>query len=657
MLNVDSPMGVGIQTSAICRSCFIRIGDQELTVDLIALGISGYDVILGMDWLSSYHAIIDCFQKKMTLHKMDGSILHFYGERSVSLPFPQSKKTARRIQIAGLLSSLAALELEEHVELKLENIPVVREFPDVFPEELPGLPPKRELDFTIEVYPGTSPIFIAPYRMAPAEQAELKKQLSELESKGFIRPSTSPWGAPVLFVKKKDGSFRLCVDYRKLNRVTIRNRYPLPRIYDLFDQLRGFHFFSKIDLRSGYYQLRVREEDIQKTAFATRYGHYEFLVMPFGLTNAPAAFMDLMNRVFKPFLDQFVVVFVDDILIYSKTQEEHEGHLRKVLQILREHQLYGKREKCEFWLHEVKFLGHVITEEGISVDPAKVEAILSWGRPTNATEIRSFLGLAGYYRRFVENFSRIAAPLTKLTSKGAKFIWDDACEEAFKELQKRLTTAPVLIVPTSGEGYDVYCDASYRGLGCVLMQHERVVAYGSRQLKPHEVNYPTHDLELAAVVFALKIWRCYLYGEKFDVYSDHKSLKYVFTQKELNMRQRRWMEYLDDYDFSLHYHPGKANVVADALSRKSQAMMSCLAVQQWKIWDAFKDFELHPDTDAFTTHLSNLVAQPNLITRVIEAQRNDLKCVAIHNSITQGTAPEGWRCTIHWQDLCSWSDS
>ena len=348
----------------------------------------------------------------------------------------------------------------------------------------------------------------------------------------------------------------------------------MPRIDDLFDQLKGARCFSKIDLRSGYHQLRVKGEDILKTTFHTRYGHYEFLVMSFGLTNAPAAFMDLMKRVFKPFLDQFVIVFIDDILVYSSDHQEHERHLRIVLQTLRELRLYVKFSKCEFWLSEVAFLGHIVTENGICVDPKKIESVQKWPRPASVTEIRSFLGLAGYYRRFVENFSRIAAPLTRLTQKGVKFVWSEACEEVFQKLKNCLTSAPVLTLPSDGGGFTVYCDASRVGLGCVLMQHGRVIAYASRQLKGYEQNYPTHDLELAAVVFALKIRRHYLYGETFEIYTNHKSLKYIFDQRDLNLRQRRWLELLKDYDCTIHYHSGKVNVVADALSRKSMGSLS-----------------------------------------------------------------------------------
>src|SRR6187399_457173 len=323
-----------------------------------------------------------------------------------------------------------------------EEVPVVKDYPDVFPEELPGMPPDRDIEFLIELLPGTGPISKRPYRMPANDLEEIKKQIKELLEKGFIRRSSSPWGALVLLVEKKDGSLRMVVDYRALNEVTIKNKYPLPMINDLFDQLQGAKVFSKIDLRSGYHQIKIREKDIPKTAFTTRYGLYEYTVMSFGLTNTPAYFMSMMNKVFMEFLDKFVVVFIDDILIYSRNEEEHEEHLRLVLEKLREHQLYVKFRKCEFWLKELGFLGHVISGEGIAVDPVKVQAVTEWLAPTSIGEIRSFLGLAGYYRRFKENFSKIAKPMTTLLKKEIKFDWTEECEESFQELKKRLTTAP-----------------------------------------------------------------------------------------------------------------------------------------------------------------------------------------------------------------------
>lgn len=301
--------------------------------------------------------------------------------------------------------------------------------------------------------------------------------------------------------------------------------------------------------------------------------------------------MEYMNRIFHDYLDRFVVVFIDDIFIYSKSEEEHVEHLKIVLQVLKEKKLYAKFSKCEFWLKEVSFLGHIISSSGIAVDPSKVDAVSRWETPKSFTEVRSFLGLASYYRRFIEGFSKLALPLTQLTCKGRAFVWNGQCESSFNELKQKLTTTPVLILPKSDEPFAVYCDASKFGLGGVLMQDCKVVAYASRQLKIHERNYPTHDLELAAVVFVLKIWRHYLYGSRFKVFSDHKSLKYLFDQKELKMRQRRWLELLKDYDFGLNYHLGKANVVADALSRKT-LHLSAMMVKEMELLEQFRDLSL-----------------------------------------------------------------
>ncbi|KAJ9544313.1 hypothetical protein OSB04_024020 [Centaurea solstitialis] len=465
---------------------------------------------------------------------------------------------------------------EGHSQLELKST-----YPEVFPEELPGLPLHRQVEFHIDLVTGAAPVAKSPYRLAPSEMRELSKQLQELLDKGLIRPSSSPWGAPVLFVKRRMDPLE-CVDYRELNKTTIKNRYPLPRIDDLFEQLQGASYFSKIDLRSGYHQMRVREEDIANTAFRTRYGHYEFLVMPFGLTNAPAVFMDLMNRVCLPYLDKFVIVFIDDILIYSQSKEDHEQHLRLILELLKTERLYAKFSKCEFWIREVHFLGHVVNKEGIHVDPAKIEAIKKWEAPKTPTEIRQFLGSAGYYRRFIANFSKIAQPLTTLTQKDEKFIWGEKQEEAFQLLKHKLCNAPILALPEGTDNFVVYCDDSHQGLGCVLMQNEKVIAYASRQLKVHEKNYTTHDLEIGAVVFTLKIWRHYLYGTKCTIFTDHKSLQHILDQKMLNMRQRRWVELLSDYDYEIKYHPGKANVVADALSRKERVKPTRRA--QWEYW-------------------------------------------------------------------------
>ncbi|GJY15110.1 putative reverse transcriptase domain-containing protein [Tanacetum coccineum] len=405
-----------VRIDTIIRGCTLNFLNHPFNIDLMPIELGSFDVIIGIDWLRKCHAVIVCDEKLVRIP---------YGNETLIF--------------------------------------------HVFPEDLPGLPPARPVEFQIDLIPGAAPVARAPYRLAPSEMKELSEQLQELSNKGFIRPSSSPWGAPVLFVQKKDGSFRMCIDYRELNKLTVKNRYLLPRIDDLLNQLQGSSIYSKIDLRSGYHQLRVQEQDILKTAFQIWYGHYEFQVMPFGLTNAPA----------------------------DKT--EHEEHLKAILELLKKEKLYAKFSKCNFWI-----------------------------------------------------------------PKGEKE------ENAFLLIKQKLCSAPILALPEGSEDFVVYCDASHKGLGAVLMQREKVIAYASRQLKIHEKNYTTHDLELGSVVFALKIWRHYLYGTKCTVFTDHKSLQHILDQKELNMRQRRWLELLSDYDCDIRYHPGKANVVADALSRKER---------------------------------------------------------------------------------------
>ncbi|GKE61556.1 putative reverse transcriptase domain-containing protein, partial [Tanacetum coccineum] len=411
------------------------------------------------------------------------------------------------------LAQISTKKEEDKSEGKqLKEVPIVRDFPKVFPEDFPGLPLARPVEFQIDLILGAAPIARASYRLAPSEMKELSEQLQELSDKGFIRPSSSPWGAPVLFVKKKDGSFRMCIDYRELNKLTVKNRYPLPRIDDLFDQLQESSIYSKLDLRLGYHHLRVREQDIPKTTFQTRYGHYEFQVMLFGLTNTPVIFMNLMNRVCKPYLDKFVIVFIGDILIYSKDKKEHEEHLKAILDLLKKEKLYAKFLKCEFWIPKMPV--------AVSVLFVYYSVLVAWSEC-----------------RFIKGFSKIAKSMTKLTHKRVKFDWGKKEENAFQIIKQKLCSAPILALPEGSEDFMVYCDASHKSLGAVLMQRE-------------------------------KIWRHYLYGTKCTVFTDHKSLQRILDQKELNMRQRRWLELLSDYDCDSRYHPGKANVVADALSRK-----------------------------------------------------------------------------------------
>ncbi|GJS59448.1 putative nucleotidyltransferase, ribonuclease H [Tanacetum coccineum] len=534
--DIEMADGNLVSTNTVIQGCTLTLLNQSFEIDLMPIKLGSFDVVIGMDWLSKYHAKILCDEKVVHI-PIDDETLIIRGDRSKTrLNLISCIKTERYISRGCQVFMIQVTEKKKSDEKRLEDIPVVREFPEVFPEDLPGLPPVRQVEFQIDLIPGAAPVARAPYRLAPSEMQELSNQLQELSDRGFIRPSTSPWGAPVLFVKKKDGSFRMCIDYRELNKLTVKNRYPLPRIDDLFDQLQGSSVYSKIDLRSGYHQLRVRDEDIPKTAFRTRYGHYEFQVMPFGLTNAPAVFMDLMNRVYKPYLDKFVIVFIDDILIYSRNEEEHANQLRIILELLKKEKLYAKFSKCDFWICIVQFLGHLIDSQGLHVDPAKIKAVKNWASPTTPMKVRQFLGLAGYYQRFIKDFSKIAKSLTELTQKNKKYIWGEDQETAFQLLKQKLCEAPILALPEGNDDFVVYYDASHQGLGAVLMQKEKVIAYASRQLKPNKENYTTHDLELGAVLFALKIRRHYLY----------------------------------DYDCEIRYHPGKANVIADALSQKER---------------------------------------------------------------------------------------
>ncbi|GKA43340.1 reverse transcriptase domain-containing protein [Tanacetum coccineum] len=450
--------GKKVEVDRIIRDCKLELGGSLFSINLIPLG----------HWLSQHKAVIICHEKVVEIPVEDGRILRVHGERAVGIT--------------------KALKSAKEDEPKLNDISVVREFEDVFLEDLSVLPSQRQVEFHIDLVPGATPIAKSPYRLAPSKMQELSGQLKELQDKGFIRPSHSPWGAPVLFVKKKDGSLRMYIDYRELNKLTVKNRYPLPRIDDLFDQLQG--------------------------------------------------------SVCKPYLDNFVIVFIDDILIYSKTKEDHEVHLGLVLELLRKEKLYAKFSKCEFWLQEVHFLGYVVNQNGIHVDPSKIEAVKNWKTPTTPSEIRSFLGLAGYYRRFIANFSKIAKPLTSLTQKNQKYVWGMKQEEAFQTLKNNLCDVPILTLPDGVEDFVVYCDTSSRIGLCT---------YAKRQ-----------------IMFALKTWRHYMYGTKSVIYTDHKSLQHTFDQKELNMRQRRWIELFSDYECEIRYRPGKANVVVDALSRKER---------------------------------------------------------------------------------------
>ncbi|GBG59182.1 hypothetical protein CBR_g32198 [Chara braunii] len=445
---------------------------------------------------------------------------------------------------------------------------VVAKFPDLF-EEPTGVV-EREVVHAIEIIPRSKTPKGRIFRMAPAELDELRRQLKELKEKGWIRPSTSPYGSPVLFVPKKGGTLRMCVDYRGLNAITVKNAEPLPRIDDLLDRVQGCKYYRKIDLKPGYHQIAIRPEDQHKTAFQTRYGLYEFVVMPFGLCNAPGTFQHAMNRIFHYHLDKFVVVYLDDILIFSKSAEEHAKHVETVLSLLRQHKYKVNLEKCEFGRTKILYLGHELSAEGIRPEDAKVASIRDWPRPQTVTEVRSFLGMCGYYRNFVNNYFTVASPLTDLTRLDTPWDWSDECEGVFKRLKHALMNHEVLMVPDPQKPFIVTTDASQYGIGAVLAQQDgkklRPIEYMSKKMPSKKLAKSTYEGELYALYKALVHWRHFLLGRFFYLRTDHQILKLIKTQPALSDALKRWIEVIDQYDFKLEYLKGEYNKVADALS-------------------------------------------------------------------------------------------
>uniref|UniRef100_A0A2N9IM79 RNA-directed DNA polymerase n=1 Tax=Fagus sylvatica TaxID=28930 RepID=A0A2N9IM79_FAGSY len=455
-------------------------------------------------------------------------------------------------------------------------VSLLQEYEDVFPEETPhGLPPIRGIEHQIDFVPGATIPNRPAYRSNPEETKELQRQVSELLEKGHVRESMSPCAVPVLLVPKKDGTWRMCVDCRAINNITVKYRHPIPRLDDMLDELHGSCIFSKIDLKSGYHQIRIKEGDEWKTAFKTKYGLYEWLVMPFGLTNAPSTFMRLMNHVLRTFIGRFVVVYFDDILIYSKNLDDHVVHVKSVLDVLRKERLFANLKKCTFYTDKLVFLGFVVSAQGIQVDEEKVRAIQDWPSPTSVGNVRSFHGLASFYRRFVKDFSSLAAPLTEVIKKNVGFRWGEEQEKAFQLIKEKLTNAPLLSLPNFSKTFEIECDASGVGIGAVLMQEGRPIAYFSEKLSGAALNYPTYDKELYALVRALETWQHYLWPKEFVIHTDHESLKHLKGQHKLNKRHARWVEFIETFPYVIRYKQGKENVVADALSRR-YALLSTL---------------------------------------------------------------------------------
>ncbi|PWA98195.1 hypothetical protein CTI12_AA000110 [Artemisia annua] len=542
---------------------------QTFEADLRVLTLGGCDMVLGVEWLRRYSPVtfdydltevtLSDSEKKIVLKGTteEGSLSMISGEGFNKL----LKKTKHGL--VGYLLYMGCDSTNEKIPSCIQG--TIQQYKNVF-DEPKGLPPVRRHDHKIPLKEGSQPISQRPYRTPYIQKSEIEKQVKEMLSSGIIQYSNSPFASPVLLVLKKDGSWRLCVDYRRLNDITIKDKFPIPVIEELLDELNGAKWFTKLDLRSGYHQIRVAEEDIPKTAFRTHHGHFEFKVMPFGLTNAPASFQSLMNEVFEPYLRKSVLVFFDDILVFSRSLEEHVKHLEEVLQVMTKHQLFAKMSKCSFAQRELEYLGHIISEKGVAADPKKIEVMKLWPTPVNIKQLRGFLGLTGYYRRFVKGYGVIAKPLTQLLKKHG-FEWSSEAETSFNQLKEAMISTPVLRLPDFTLPFIVETDACNVGVGAVLMQQGQPITFLSKGLSKKNQLLSTYEKEFLAVVMAINKWRPYLQGHHFIIKTDQQSLKYFLEQRVTSLLQQKWLAKLMGLDYEIVYKKGTENKVADALSR------------------------------------------------------------------------------------------
>lgn len=549
-----------LYTGARCMNVPYTIQQQHFQSNFRLLQLTGYDIILGCDWIFHHSPLtLNLQTRELTIFK-DGCKQMTLQDISV----PSSNFIVSAVHMDKLLTHdvigavLYNQSLECSAVLVTSPPPVIssllQQFNDVFAEPT-TLPPFRECDHTIPLLPGAKPVNVRPYRLPHHKKNALEELVQQLLTSQTIQPSMSPYSSPAILVKKKDGTWRLCVDYRQLNATTIKNKYPIPVIEDLLDELQGAHIFSKIDLRSGYHQIRMSTNDIPKTAFSTHMGHFEYLVMPFGLTNAPATFQALMNKILAPHLRKFVLVFFDDILIYSKSLDDHVTHLTQVLQLLRQNQLFAKPSKCVFGQDQVEYLGYIISHSGVATDPAKVQAVQKWPIPTTPTELRGFLGLAGYYRRFIKHFGIICKPMFDALKKN-NFHWQAAQQQAFDSIKLQLSQAPVLAMPDFSLPFVLEADASGHGIGAVLMQQGRPLAYLSRAIGPKAAALSTYDKEALAILEALKKWKHYFVGTSLIIKTDQASLKYINEQRITEGVQHKLLIKLLSYDYQIEYKKG-----------------------------------------------------------------------------------------------------
>uniref|UniRef100_A0AAQ4QLT0 Gypsy retrotransposon integrase-like protein 1 n=1 Tax=Gasterosteus aculeatus aculeatus TaxID=481459 RepID=A0AAQ4QLT0_GASAC len=538
-----------------------------------------HPLILGFPWLSKHNPHMNWVTGEITSWDKDCSVtcIHAVSISKISHSSDVSSTKCLELPVSrsAVVSPRTASSDADFPDLSRVP-PCYLDLKEVFNKTRAiSLPPHRPYDCAIDLLPGTSPPRGRLYSLSSPEVKTMTEYIDSSLAAGLIRPSSSPAGAGFFFVSKKDKTLRPCIDYRGLNEITIKNRYPLPLISSAFELLRNAKIFTKLDLRNAYHLVRIREGDEWKTAFNTPSGHYEYLVMPFGLSNAPAVFQALVNDVLRDMLNQYVFVYLDDILIFSPDEDTHVKHVHQVLQRLLTHQLFVKAEKCEFHVSSVAFLGFIVSQDNIQMDPAKVSAVTEWATPTSRKHLQRFLGFANFYRRFIRNFSTIASPLHKLTSSNIKFQWSLPAERAFQELKERFTTAPILTLPDPNLQFVVEVDASDVGVGAILSQRSEVdrklhpCAFLSRKLSPAERNYDVGNRELLAIKVALEEWRHWLEGaeQPFLVLTDHKNLEYIRSAKRLNSRQARWALFFNRFNFSLSYRPGSKNTKADALSR------------------------------------------------------------------------------------------
>ncbi|RVW35013.1 Retrovirus-related Pol polyprotein from transposon 17.6 [Vitis vinifera] len=523
------------------------------SLTLYSLPLTGLDLVLGVQWLEQLETVV-CNWKKLTMefqwenqtHKLQGTNTQTIQVASLKAV---SKELRQGSSMFAICLQSTSNEVQQAIHLDMQQL--IKAFEDIF-QEPNQLPLAREIDHRITLKEGTEPVNVRPYRYAYFQKAEIEKQVRDMLKLGLIRASTSPFSSPVLLVKKKDGTWRFCTDYRALNVVTIKDRFPIPTVDDMLDELHRATYFTKLDLRAGYHQVRVHPPDIPKTAFRTHNGHYEYLVMPFGLSNAPPTFQAIMNSIFRPYLLKFVLVFFYDILIYSPNSNMHLEHVKQAFEILRQHQFFVKISKCAFGQQELEYLGHIVTPQGVQVDQGKIKAMLNWPRPTNISELHGFLGLTGYYRKFVRNYGIIARALTNLLKKG-QFAWTKDAETAFQALKQAMTSTPTLAMPNFNEPFVIESDALGDGIGAVLTQQGKPIAFMSRALGVSKRSWSIYAREMLAIVHAIQTWRPYLLGRKFYIQTDQRSLKYLLEQRIATPEQQEWVAKLLGYDYEITY--------------------------------------------------------------------------------------------------------